>query len=482
MDFDAAVAALQSRGPGRMVPDLDRIQRLAEMLGDPQLAYPSIHVTGTNGKTSVTRMVATLLSAFGVSAGTYTSPHLQSVRERFTVAGRPIGERAFADVIEQVNPIAGLVDHETVVGGGDAELDRVTYFEFLTACAYWWFADKPVDVGVFEVGMGGAWDATNLVRGEVAVLTPIDVDHSELGSTPVEVAGEKGGIIKPGSRVVLGPQPDDVLAVLNARAGEVGAELRTWGRDHEVVDRRVAVGGQYLTLRVGDRTIDEVMLPMFGQHQADNAAVALAAVAAFLGEAFDNVHDDLVRQGVAAVTSPGRLEIVHRDPTVLLDGAHNPHGARTAAGAVADSFDFRSLVLVVGCLEDKDVEGILRAWADLANHVVVTRAPSPRGASTERMLRAAVEVWEGTGVVVEAAEDVLDAISLATGVAGEGDGVLVTGSLYTVGAARDRYLPVLDTGDEIAPDPDEMSEEEEEREFQRALDEMIDRLDDEDQG
>ena len=477
MDFDAALVALQSRGPGRMVPDLDRITRLAEMLGDPHLAYPSIHVTGTNGKTSVTRMVATLLSAAGVSAGTYTSPHLQTVRERFTVAGRPIGEQAFAEVIEQVNPIAGLVDHETVVGGGDAELDRVTYFELLTAAAYWWFADKPVDVPRSEVGMGGTWDATNLVRGEVAVLTPIDVDHSELGSTPVEVAGEKSGIIKPGARVVLGPQTDEVMAVLRDRADEVGAELRAWGRDHEVVDRRVAIGGQYLTLRVGDRTIDQIMLPLFGAHQADNAGVALAAVVAFLGESFDNVDDDLVRRGFAAVTSPGRLEVVHRDPTVILDGAHNPHGARTAAAAVADSFDFRSLVLLIGCLEDKDLDGILRAYADQANHVVVTRAPTPRAASLERMQQAAVDVWEGTGVVVEAAEDVLDALALATGVAGEGDGVLVTGSLYTVGGARDRYLPVLDTGDEIAPDPDELSEEEERREFQQALDDMIDRVD-----
>lgn len=480
MDFDAALAALQQRGPGRMVPDLDRITRLAGMLGDPQLAYPSVHVTGTNGKSSATRMIATLLSAAGVSAGTYTSPHLQTVRERFTVAGRPIGEQAFADVLEQVNPIAGLVDHETVVEGGDAELDRVTYFEMLTACAYWWFADKPVDVGVFEVGMGGSWDATNLVRGEVAVLTTIDVDHSELGDTPAQVAGEKSGIIKEGARVVLGPQTDEVMKVVRERAEQVGAELRAFGVDHEVVDRRVALGGQYLTLRVGDRTIDEVMLPVFGAHQADNAAVALAAVAAFLGEAFDNMDDDVLRQGFQAVTTPGRLELVHRDPTVILDGAHNPHGARTAAAAVADSFDFRSLVLVIGCLDDKDVEGIVRAYADIANHVVVTRAPSSRGAPLERMQQAAVAVWEGTGVVVEATEDVLDAVSLATGVASEGDGVLVTGSLYTVGAARDRYVPVLDTGDEIVEEPEEMSEEEEEREFQRALDEMIDRLDDED--
>jgi dihydrofolate synthase/folylpolyglutamate synthase len=479
VDYDAALAALDRRGPGRMVPDLDRITRLASMLGDPQLAYPSIQVTGTNGKTSITRMIATLLSAAGVSAGTYTSPHLQSVRERFTVAGRWIGEQALAEVVKQVDPIAGLVDHETVVAGGDAELDRVTYFEMLTACAYWWFADKPVDVGVFEVGMGGTWDATNLVRGEVAVLGPVDVDHSELGDTAADVAGEKSGIIKPGAHVVTSAQSADVMKVIRARVEEVGATLWAAGTDVEVVDRRVAVGGQYLTLRVGDRTIDDVMLPLFGAHQADNAAVALGAVAAFLGDAFHNLSDDLVRQGFQAVTVPGRLELVHRDPTVILDGAHNPHGAQTAAAAVADSFDFRSLVLVVGCLADKNVDGIVRAWADVANHVVVTRAPSSRGAPLERMQQAAVDVWEGSGVVVESTEDVLDAIQMATGVAGEGDGVLVTGSLYTVGAARDRYLPVLDTGDEIAPDPDDLSEEEEEREFQRALDEMIDRLDDE---
>ena len=479
MDFDTALARLRARGPGRMVPDLDRITRLAEMLGDPQTAYPSIHVTGTNGKTSVTRMAATLLSAAGVSAGTYTSPHLQSVRERFTVAGRWIGEQALADVIEQVDPIAGLVDHETVVEGGDAELDRVTYFELLTACAYWWFADKPVDVGVFEVGMGGTWDATNLVRGEVAVLTPIDVDHRELGPTAVDVAREKAGIVKAGSRVVLGRQERDVEHVIRQRADEVGAVVHAWGDHHEVVDRRVAVGGQYLTVRVGDRTIEDLVLPLFGSHQADNAVVALAAVASFLGAAFDNLDDDLIRQGFLAVTSPGRLEIVHRDPTVILDGAHNPHGARTAAEALATSFDFRSLVVVIACLEDKDVEGIVRAHADVANHVVVTRAPTERSASLERMQQAAVAVFEGTGVVVEVAEDVPTALELATGVAGEGDGVLVTGSLYTVGAARDVYLPVTDTGDEIVEEPAEMTEAEEDAEFQRALDEMIDRLDDE---
>ncbi len=469
MDFDEALAVLQARGPGRMAPDLTRITHLAHLLGDPQLAYPSVHVTGTNGKTSVARMTATLLSAAGVGAGTYTSPHLQSVRERFTVAGRWIGEQAFAEVVEQVAPIAELVDRELD--------DQVTYFELLTACAYWWFADKPVDAAVFEVGMGGTWDATNLVRGDVAVLTPIDVDHRELGATPAEIAREKSGIVKPGAHVVLGPQADDVLAVVRERADEVGATVRTWGIDHEVVDNRVAVGGQYLTVRIGERTIDEIVLPLFGAHQADNAVLALAAVAAMMGASFDRMSDDLIRQGFLAVTSPGRLEVVNRSPTVILDGAHNPHGARTTATAISDSFEFRHLVLVVACLDDKDVEGILAPFRDVANHVVVTEAPSDRAASLARMQRAAVDLWEGSGVVVEVADDVPQALELATGVAGEGDGVLVTGSIYTVGAARDVYLPVTDTGDEVIEEPAPPSEEEEEADFQRAIDEMIDRVD-----
>lgn len=469
MDFDEALAVLQARGPGRMAPDLTRISHLATLLGDPQLAYPSVHVTGTNGKTSVARMAATLLSAAGVSAGTYTSPHLQSVRERFTVAGRWIGEQAFADVVEQVAPIAELADRELD--------DRVTYFELLTACAYWWFADKPVDAGVFEVGMGGTWDATNLVRGDVAVLTPIDIDHRELGTTPAGIAVEKSGIIKPGARVVTGRQPDDVMAVVRARADEVGATLHTWGDHHDIVDSRVAVGGQYLTVRVGERTIDDIVLPLFGAHQADNAVLALAAVSTMLGAAFDRMSDDLIRQGFLAVTSPGRMEVVNRDPTVILDGAHNPHGARTTATAMTESFQFRHLVLVVACLDDKDVTGILAPFRDLANHVVVTRAPADRAASVARMQRAAVDLWEGTGVVVEVADDVAGALELATGVAGEGDGVLVTGSLYTVGAARDLYLPVTDTGDEVIEEPAELSEEEEEAEFQEAIDAMIDRVD-----
>ena len=449
--FDRALAALLARGPGRMVPDLDRITDLAGLLGDPQSAYPSVHVTGTNGKGSVVRMVGALCSAAGLSAGTYTSPHLQSVRERLSVAGRPISAARFAEVYDDIAALAQLVDDESVRRDGDAA-DLVTFFELLTAMAYWWFADLPVDVGVFEVGMGGRWDATNLVRGDVAVVNEIDVDHSELGATPVEVAGEKVGIIKPGSHVVTAGQRPDVLRVIEDAATAVGATVWRFGDHLDVADRRVAVGGQLIALRVGERVVDDILLPMFGAHQARNAALALGAFAALTGVAFDAMDDDVVRHGLGAVTVPGRLEIVRREPTVVLDGAHNPHGARAAAAALEESFGFRELVLVIGCLDDKDIGGILAELRDVASHVIVTRAPGPRGAAVERMHEAALATWQGTGRVVEVADDVAAALELAESVAGDGDGILVAGSLLTVGAARDVYLPTSEIDDTFGDD------------------------------
>jgi dihydrofolate synthase / folylpolyglutamate synthase len=480
--FDRAVAALHERGPGRMVPDLERITSLASLLGDPQVAYPSVHVTGTNGKGSIVRMVGALCAAAGLSAGTYTSPHLQSVRERLSLAGRHISEARFAEVHDEVATLAELLDARVGEDG-----DRVTFFELLTAMAYWWFADAPVDVGVFEVGMGGRWDATNLVRGEVAVLSEVDVDHSELGDDPATVAGEKVGIIKPGSHVIVGRQRPEVLQVIDRAVRD--AEATAWYLDVDlaVVDRRIAVGGQQLTLRVGDREVSEVVLPLFGSHQADNAAVALAAFAALTGDAFDAMDDEVIRHGLGAVTVPGRLEVVHREPTVVLDGAHNPHGARAAAAAAAEAFEFRDLVLVAACLEDKDIEGILRPWRDLAAQVIVTTAPTGRAASLQRMHAAAVEVFAEGAVPVEAADDLEVALELAERLAGDGDGVLVTGSLLTVGAARDRYLPVSDPGDEVVYEPEDLDEDDgdqtplellEERHdretFQDALDRVLD--------
>ena len=444
MEFAEAVDEILGRGPGRMIPDLDRITALAKLMGDPQVTYPTVHVTGTNGKGSTVRMVTALFSAAGLSAGTYTSPHLQTIRERLSIAGRAISDDEFARVYTGIAPLADMVDEELAHSE-----DHVTFFEILTAMAYWWFADSAVDVGVFEVGMGGQWDATNLVRGEVAVLTDIDLDHPQLGDTAEAIAREKTGIVKDGSHVVSARQSDLVLDVIESAAARHDAPLWVAGRDFAAGDRRVAVGGQQLSLRVGERRVDEVFLPLFGRHQAENAAVALAAFASFLGEeTFANVGDDLIREAFAAVEAPGRLEVVAREPVVVLDGAHNPHGAQAAAAALDESFGFRNLVLVIACLDGKNIPGIVEAYRDHANHVVVTQAPSHRAATVETMQKVAADVWAGTGVIIETATTVADALDKAIGVAGEGDGVLVTGSLYTVGAARDQLVQTAEIADD----------------------------------
>lgn len=468
--FEAAEAALLARGRGRMVPDLDRITLLLELLGQPQRSYPSIHVTGTNGKGSAVRMIAALLAAAGVSSGTFTSPHLQTIRERLQVAGRRIGEQQFADLYADVAPLAELVDERSE--------DTVTYFELLTAMASWWFAEVPVDVGVFEVGMGGTWDATNLVRGDVAVLQPIDLDHRELGATPEEVAREKAGIIKAGATAVLAEQSGAVMDIIRARAEDVGATLRRWGSDHELLQRAEAPGGQTVTIRVGDHVVRDLFLPLLGEHQARNAVMAMAAVEALLGPTFADLSDDAWRQGLLGVSVPGRMEVVHRDPTVVLDGAHNPHGSRAAADAIRAALpDLGRLVLVFGVLDDKDVEGVLEPWRGIVDHVVLTRPPSPRAASPTRLEAIAAGVWSGTGVEIETTRDVPAALDRATALVAPGDGIVVAGSLFTVGAARDRYLPVLDDDDEIIYEPEDVDSEVEERRFEEALDLMIERVD-----
>lgn len=470
MDYEEAVSALRARGRGPMVPDLSRIRRLAELLGDPQLGYPTVHVTGTNGKTSISRITTTLLSAVGLAAGTYTSPHLQVVRERFTVAGRMISERAFVELYEEIAPLAELVD------GADTD-GRITYFEMLTAMAFWWFAEQAVDVGVFEVGLGGRFDATNLIDADVAVLGPIDVDHAELlGDRPEDVAGEKLGIVKEGSVVVSAPQSRAVMRRVREVAAARAADLLVVGEDVEILDRSPTPDGQQLTVRVRDRVVEQLPLPLVGEHQATNAAVALAATAALTGEAFANVADELLRRGLQFASVPGRLETVSRHPRILLDGAHNPHGARAAARTLREAYDFGMLVLVVGCLGDKDLEGILSHYRDLAGHVVVAPPPSPRAAPLRRMTDVAASVWGGTGVIVETAPGVAEALDQATGLATPADLVLVTGSLFTVGAARDRYVPVPDSSDEVVYEPEDVDDPDDEAAFQEALSRMLEEL------
>jgi dihydrofolate synthase / folylpolyglutamate synthase len=424
--YAAGVAALFAREPSRMVPDLERISTLSELLDRPDQAYPSVHVTGTNGKTTTSLMVSALLGALGLSAGTYTSPHLQDVRERIRVAGEPIDRRSVVDGLRYLEPFVAEVDARYP--------QRMTFFEILTALAYVHFADAPVDVGVFEVGLGGRWDATNLVRGDVAVLGRVALDHPELGTTVAQVAWEKAGIIKDGAVVVSAAQEPDAEAVIARAAAEHDARLVVAGRDFDVIERAPAVGGQLLTLRGLTGEHDELFVPLQGAHQATNAACALAAVEGFLGFA-GALDTEVLRRGFAAVRSPGRLELVARQglAPVLLDGAHNPAGARSLARALTEEFLYRHRVFVMGVLDDKDVEAMLAVLLPLAEHLIVVEAPSARTAPAERLAKAA----RAAGSTVELAEDVAAAVELATGLTGEGDVVVVTGSLLVVGAARD---------------------------------------------
>ena len=428
------MAALADRYPAedRMVPDLVRMHLLLDLLGSPQLAYPSIHLTGTNGKTSTARMVDALLQAAGLRPGRYTSPHLQSVTERITTDGVAIGEERLAEVFDELAPYVQMVDERSE--------DRMTFFEVLTAMAFAAFADAPVDVAVLEVGLGGRWDATNVVRAQTCVVLPVGMDHAALlGPTLEDIAAEKAGIISEGATVLLAQQPPEAAAVLLRQCAEVGATIAREGLEFGVVDRRTGVGGQMIDLQGLGGRYDEVFLPLHGPHQAANAAAALAAVEAFLGGGHEPLDVDLVREGFARVASPGRLEVARTSPTVLLDAAHNPEGMRATVTAVTEAFSFTSLVAVVACLDDKDVEGMLEALEPAVASVVVTQNGSPRRLPVDDLQALAVDVFGEDRVLAEdALDDALDtAVAKAEAEAAYGGaGVLVTGSVVTVGEAR----------------------------------------------
>jgi len=423
-----------------MVPDRERIRELVMLLGDPQSAYRSIHVTGTNGKGSTVRIASAVLEAVGLRTGTYVSPHLHDVRERIMVGLRPIAPEVFAEVHAEVDALAHLIDERARERDGDAA-HPVTFFELMTAMAFAHLADEAVDVGVIEVGMGGLWDATNVMDGDVAVIGEVDLDHTILGGTPEEVAREKVGIIKPGARVVSAAQTPEVTAVVAQAADAAGAELAIVGRDLRLLGREPVAGGQRISVEIHGRRIEDLLLPLRGEHQSRNLLLALGAVEALLGPSFANVSDEALQAGVAAARVPGRLEVVREDPTVVVDAAHNPHAAAALAAGIRESFRFRDVILVVACLDDKDVEGILSALAEVASHVVVTVPPSERAADLGRMRAAAEAAFGPRGVHVEVAEDVAHALDLAMSITGPADAVLVTGSITTVGAAREHLQP-----------------------------------------
>ncbi|MFF0381650.1 bifunctional folylpolyglutamate synthase/dihydrofolate synthase [Streptomyces sp. NPDC004286] len=422
-------------GETKLEPSVTRIAALMDVLGDPQHTYPSIHITGTNGKTSTARMIEALLGAFELRTGRYTSPHVQSVTERISLDGAPISAERFIETYEDVKPYIGMVD--------TAQEHRLSFFEVLTGMAYAAFADAPVDVAVVEVGMGGSWDATNVIDGDVAVVMPISLDHTDrLGETPEQIATEKSGIIKPDATVIMAQQPVDAAQVLLKKAVEENATVAREGMEFGVVDRQVAVGGQLLTLRGLGGEYPEVYLPLHGAHQAHNAAVALAAVEAFFGvgaERAEPLDIDTVRKAFAAVSSPGRLEIVRRSPTVVLDAAHNPAGAEATAEAVRESFDFSRLIGVVGASADKNVRGVLEAFEPIFAEVVVTQNSSHRAMDADELAGIAVEVFGEDRVQVEPRlPEALEAAITLAEEEGEftGGGVLVTGSVITVGEAR----------------------------------------------
>ena len=428
--------ALLSRWPEtRLEPSLDRIADFVDLLGQPQRNYDVVQLTGTNGKTSTARMIETLLRGLGLRTGRFTSPHLETIRERIVLDGEPLSEDAFISAFNDVAPYTHLVDAQNE--------HPLSFFETVVGMAYAAFSDAPVDVAVVEVGMGGRWDATNVVDARVAVLTPIAIDHAQyLGSTVEAVAREKVGIIKHNSVVVSAPQTQTVVDIIQERVDHVGAILLLAGRDFWLESRVPAVGGQQVSIHGARAAYDDLFLPLYGPHQAENAVLALAAVEALIG-GDDALAGDVVQEAFEQVTSPGRLEIIRRSPTIVLDAAHNPHGAQALVDALEDSFTFSPLIGVVGVMGDKDYEEMLSILEPHLAHIVCTQNSTERALPARELAEVARGIF-GVDRVSEAPQlanaiDEAAALAEAGGVFGESlgsGGVLVTGSVITAGEAR----------------------------------------------
>lgn len=426
---------LESRWPENLIePSLARMAAVSNLLGDPQLTFPVIQVAGTNGKSSTARMIESILRSFGLRTGLYTSPHLVNPTERICLDGAPISSEKAISAWNDIEPFITLVDHNSIADGGP----RLSYFEAMTALAYSVFADSPVDVAIIEVGLGGTWDATSVCRPQVAVITPVDLDHQEyLGDTLVEIAGEKAGIVANAEAVVLGPQSPQAAAVLIAACESAELVPARFGVEYGVNSQTLAVGGQLMSLHGQRGDYSDLFLPLFGEHQANNAAVALAACEMFIGSALLAPLDiDVVREGFANVKSPGRLEILRTGPTVLVDAAHNPHGAKSLAAALETNFTFVGIIAVIGMLAQKDAVGFLEAISPVVSQVVITEPNSPRALPASELARLATEVLGDDRVILGG--DLLTSLEEAIGLAdssGEygGVGVVVTGSVVLVG-------------------------------------------------
>jgi len=430
--LSAIEQGLMARWPESIIePTLDRISALTDLLGSPQLSYPTIHLAGTNGKTSTSRMIDALMSELGYRTGRYTSPHLESFLERISIKGEAISP---AEFIKNYNDIAlyfELVDSK--------QPHKISYFEALTAIAFVAFAEHPVDVAVIEAGLGGEWDATNVVQSQVAVMTPIGLDHMEyLGDTLEKIAKTKSGIFKPESNVVLAAQTPEVAKVLMSKVAQVSAIAFRQGIEFSLENRAIAVGGQLIAINGIHGLIDEIFLPLYGAHQANNAAIALAAAEAFAGVKLDS---DLVRSAFSKVKSPGRCEVVRRDPTVIIDAAHNPHGAKALVSTINSEFDFESLIGVVAVLGDKDASGILAELSQVIDYLIVSESSSPRALAANELAKVAAQFFkpEQIEIIPELRGAITYATEKATLSNQVNDGVsavLITGSVVTAGQAR----------------------------------------------
>jgi dihydrofolate synthase/folylpolyglutamate synthase len=432
---------LLGRAPeNKMEPRLAPLFRAMDVLGEPNRAFPIVHITGTNGKTSTARMIEAGLRAHGLRTGRYTSPHLSRVTERISIDGAPVPDATFVRIWNEIAPYLAIVDAELEAAGQP----RLTYFECVTILGFAVFADEPVDVAVIEVGLGGVTDATNVGDGTVSVVTPISLDHTDLlGDTVEEIAQEKAGIIKPGGFLVSAAQPAGAAQVLLDRAREVGVPYRFEGIEFGVESRSLAVGGQLVTVQGLAGRYEDLAVPLHGAHQAENAAVAVAALEAFLGGGERELNVELLREGFAEVSSPGRLEVVRTSPTIVVDAAHNPDGIRVSARALKEAFSFSGLTVVLGVLREKDAEEILRTLQEEFDELPVeycfTQSASPRAIPADELAELALDLGfpEEAVHVEEKLDSAIEyAVERADSTGDFSGGVLITGSITVVGEAR----------------------------------------------
>lgn len=408
----------------KLRPRLEPTRRAVELMGDPQKSYRVVHITGTNGKTSTTRMVERLLREMGLRTGRFTSPHLVRLNERMALDGEPVSDQRLFEVWEDIAPVLEIVDAE-LEAAGDTKL---TFFEALAVLGFAVFADAPVDVLVLEVGMGGEWDSTNVADGDVAVFTPISIDHAErLGNTVAEIAKTKSGIIKRGAYAVSAPQPAEAMEVLKAKAASTADHFVTFGPDFEATDVRIEAGGQRFNIRGLAREYKDLFIPLHGAHQVQNAAVAVAAVEAFVGGGTNPIVDDVIRAALADVSSPGRLQIIDRDPLTILDAAHNPGGAETLAQALRENFGSPKAVGVLSMLGDKDAANFFETLSDSFERVVITQSSSPRAVEFNELAALASKHFD----TVETAPNAKEALVLARGY--NLDAIVVAGSISLAG-------------------------------------------------